>query len=374
MAEAGTYDLKSRFFNAATVRGLAARLVAADDGFDDDGFIADACDGLDELELKARSAQIMAAMAPRLPGDFNAAVTVLLAALGTPPADTGEDSDGFRLAPILDYVAAHGLEAPDLALDALAAMTLHFSAEFAIRPFIHRYPDKTMKQMLAWTGADDRRLRRLASEGCRPRLPWGQRLHGLVADPAPVIAILDRMHDDAHDSVRRSVANNLNDIAKDHPDLAVEVAARWWATGAGGSRWTAKHGLRSLVKQGHGGALAVLGFTGGDGVAVEALDIAPRPLAIGGEGQFDFAVVSREPTDVRLAVDYVLDRPLAGGKRGRKVFKVATVDLRPGEKARFARRIGFKQLSTRTYYPGRYGLEVVVNGRVAGTLEFDVGG
>lgn len=364
--------MKSRFFNEETVRGLAARLVGADGGFDDAGFIGEACDGLDGLELKARSLHIMAAMARRLPADFGVAVPVLLGALGAPPADRGEDSDGFPLAPILDYVAAHGLDEPDLALDALAAMTLHFSAEFAVRPFIARYPDKTMTRMLGWTGAADRRLRRLASEGCRPRLPWGERLRDLVAEPAPVIAILERMHGDADDSVRRSVANNLNDIAKDHPDLAAEVAARWWATGDAGSRWTAKHGLRSLVKQGHGGALAVLGFGGGDKVAARDLRVAPARLAVGGEVVFSFTLASSEKDDVRLVVDYLLDRPLAGAKRATKVSKVATVTLAPGEAATYERPVRFKQLSTRTYYSGTYALAVLVNGREAGRVTFEV--
>lgn len=373
MADAGTYDLKSQFFNPETVRGLAARLVAADGGFDDAGFVDDACRGLDALELKARSLHIMAAMAPRLPNDFGVAVEVLLKALGAaPPVEAEEMSDGFRLAPVLDYVAAHGLDEPDLALDALAAMTLHFSAEFAVRPFIRNYPNKTMTRMLGWTAAADWRLRRLASEGCRPRLPWGERLRDLVADPAPVILILDRMHGDEHDSVRRSVANNLNDIAKDHPDLAADVAARWWATGEAGSQWAVRHGLRSLVKAGHSGALTVLGFAGGDAVVARDLVMDPARVAIGGHGMFRFTVVSGEADDVRLVVDYALDRPLARDKRARKVFKVGTVTLAPGEAATYEKRIAFKQLSTRTYYPGQYELAVLVNGRPAGSVSFEV--
>jgi len=365
-------ELKT-LFNAEVIEDLAERLTLADASFDAAGFRQAALQGLDALELKARSAHLCEAMAPRLPKDFEEAVGLLIEALGEADGTGGvEGFEAFRFLPFLDYVAAYGLDSPGVALDAMERMTLHFSAEFTIRPFILRYPDQTMKRLNAWAKNKDWRVRRLASEGSRPRLPWGQRLRPFVDDPSAVIEILDQLHGDPHLVVRRSVANNLNDIAKDHPDLAAETAMRWAKTGDELTQWTVRHGLRSLVKQGHSQALAVLGYTGGEHIRVEQLTIEPNRVAIGKQLDFSFQLVSAEAAPTRIMVDYALHRVLASGKRARKVFKLAKSTLDPSDQKDFAGRLRFKQLSTRTYYPGRHSLEIIINGRSSATLDFTV--
>ena len=369
---ASTTQLKT-LFDASVVDDLAGRVAARWPAFDRVGFRKAALDGLDRLELKARSAQIAAALAESLPEDFEAAAEILTDAMGRDDGTGGlEGFQGFRFMPCLDFVALRGLDRPDAALAALECMTVHFSAEFAIRPFILEHPDETLPRLMAWSGHRDWRVRRLASEGSRPRLPWAQRLPPFVADPSPVIAILDRLHADPHEVVRRSVANNLNDIAKDHTDLAVETARRWQAGGGAGSAWTVRHGLRSLVKRGHSGALALLGYSGGNKVEVEDLAIAPAMARIGGAASFSFTLVSRETEEVRLVVDYALDRMLAGGKRAKKVFKLSQVTLAPGEAVALKGTQRFRQLTTRTHYPGPHAIEILINGAARAAVGFEL--
>ena len=145
-----------------------------------------------------------------------------------------EGYNGFRFMPFLDFVAAQGLDNPDIALDSLEKMTLHFSAEFAIRPFILQHPDITLPRLTEWTSYQDWRVRRLASEGSRPRLPWGIQLKPFISDPSFIIGILNQLYNDSNLVVRRSVANNLNDIAKDNPKLAVDTKS--WIKNVGKTR------------------------------------------------------------------------------------------------------------------------------------------
>ena len=371
-SESSSYQLKT-LFDAALVGEIADRLQTAHAALDRDAFVHAAVRDLDELELKQRSARICEAMIEHLPADFHEATTILLEAMGEADESGGlEGFSGFLFMPFLDYVAERGLGDSRRALDVLERMTLYFSAEFAIRPYLLADPKKTMARMLEWASAEDWRVRRLASEGSRPRLPWAFRLKPLIKDPSPVLPILDRLHDDPHLVVRRSVANHLNDLAKDHPDLAVATARRWWASETEGARWTVRHGLRTLVKQGHAGALEVLGFRGGDRLDLEGFALQPARVEIGGRVEFGFTLISRERSAVRLAVDYALHRVLKSGKQARKVFKLAVVEMAPGESRHFEGRQAFRQLSTRTYYPGTHRIEILVNGRSAGGGDVEV--
>ncbi len=367
-----SYQLKT-LFDTAVIEDIAGRLHSAYAPFDRTAFARDAGEGLDALELKQRSQNICAAMIRHLPSDFAEATSILLQAMGQDDGSGGlEGFTGFRFMPFLDYVAEQGHESPEIALDVLEQMTLFFSAEFAIRPYILADPERTLARMLAWAEAKDWRVRRLASEGSRPRLPWAPRLPLLIKDPSPVLPILDRLHNDPHLVVRRSVANHLNDIAKDHPDFAAATARRWWASGDEDSRWTVQHGLRTLVKQGHPEALEVLGFRGGADIELEDFVLEPGTVEIGSSLEFSFSLISRENEEVRLAIDYALHRVLKNGKKGRKVFKLTVTELAPGESQSFTKRQAFRQLSTRTYYPGTHRIEILANGRVVGGADFAV--
>ena len=360
-------------FNQKVITDLAQRITTVFPSFDSIGFEQDANKNLDSLELKQRSTQICTALISYLPSEFEKAASILIQAMGEDDKSGGiEGYNGFRFMPFLDFVAVRGLDNPDIALDSLEKMTLHFSAEFAIRPFILKHPDITLPRLIEWTLNPDWRVRRLASEGSRPRLPWGTQLKPFIKDPSFVIGILNQLYNDPNLVVRRSVANNLNDIAKDNPELAVETAQSWWDSGEEIARWTVRHGLRTLIKQGHQEALSILGFIGGDNIRVENFQFQTSVVMIGDELNFSLLLVSEELKNVRLIVDYILHRVLANGKLSKKVFKLRQIELSPGEKISLLGNHKFKQLSTRTYYPGIHSIELIVNGRSVGKYDFEL--
>ncbi|OWY59966.1 hypothetical protein B7486_71730, partial [cyanobacterium TDX16] len=193
-----------------------------------------------------------------------------------------EPKSMWALWPTTTFIESRSLEDPAEAVDALGRITPYSSAEFALRPLLDAHPDETLTALEAWVADDDQHLRRAASESTRPRLPWGRRLKGFVVDPTPVVErILDRLHDDPEEYVRRSVANNLNDVAKDHPELAVATARRWLAEGGDGSARTVRHALRSLVKAGDPEALAALGYAADAPVTVTDLVVATPVVTVG---------------------------------------------------------------------------------------------
>lgn len=365
---------KENIFNAGVIEDLADRVSSVRDDFDSEAFMRDALEGLEPLELKARSAHIRDALRAHLPADFEEAVEVLVASMGEDDGTGGvEGTRGFRHMPALDFVACYGLEHLEVSLDAIAEMTLHFSAEFAIRPFIREYPDETLARLATWARDDDWRRRRLASEGTRPRLPWGKQIKPFIKNPSPTIELLDLLYDDPMLVVRRSVANHLNDISRDHPDVAVEVAKRWAEeNGSDEVAWTVKHAMRTLIKKGDADALELLGFGGGECVEVEDFSLEPAEVALGGSVTFAFELVSGEEEEVALVVDYALHRALKNGGVGRKVFKLGKVTLAPLARASFEKTQRFAQLSTRTYYAGEHKIEILINGRCAGIWCFDV--
>ena len=223
-----------------------------------------------------------------------------------------------------------------------------------------------------WATDPSEHVRRLVSEGTRPRLPWAGRLRAFQVDPAPVLELLELLKDDRSEYVRRSVANNLNDIAKDHPEIAIETCRRW-AEGASPERMRiVRHALRSLVKSGHPGALAVLGVT--HGAAADVLDgaVEPERIAIGGDVAVSFELQNPGDARERFVVDYQVHFVKANGKTAPKVFKLAIVELEPGEAMGFRRRLSLQQRTTRTHYPGLHRIEALVNGMAYALGEFEL--
>jgi 3-methyladenine DNA glycosylase AlkC len=269
-----------------------------------------------------------------------------------------------------DYVEVYGLDDWEASMAALEAFTQRMSAEFAIRPFVARYPARTMAQMQAWAEHESAEVRRLASEGCRPRLPWGIRLHDLVADPSPIVPILERLKDDESESVRKSVANNLNDISKDNPDAVLEILRGWQAGASDDVRWITGHALRTLVKKGHPEALALLGYGGADEIAVHNLAVEPEHIRIGDEIKLSFEIESRAGEPLNLMVDYVVYHMRANGRQSPKVFKLTKRSIQPGEVLQIEKRHSFAPVTTRKYYPGEQAMEPKINGRLFGRVEF----
>ncbi|MEV0458147.1 DNA alkylation repair protein [Catellatospora methionotrophica] len=352
-------DLKDHV-NDASITRLATAVARVHPAFPSADFVTAARRGLEPLALKQRVSTVSAQLATFLPQSFPHAAQVLREAVAATPLDMWS---GW---PATDYIAVHGLEHPDDALAALAALTPHATAEFAIRPYLARHPERTLAQLHQWAADPDQHLRRLASEGSRPRLPWASRVPTL-ADPQVTLPLLDRLHDDPEPYVRRSVANHLNDITKDHPDVALATARRWSASGGEGTAWVVRHALRSLVKQGHPEALGLLGFDHGVDVTVTDLSVTPDTLAIGGQVTIAFTLTA--DSGVRAAVDYVVHYAGARGPRAPKVFKLTTATLEPGLPRQVTRRHTFQHVSIRQLYPGPHRVDIQVNGRVLAGAE-----
>jgi 3-methyladenine DNA glycosylase AlkC len=310
-------------------------------------------DGWRDLELKARMHRIAAALHAHLPGSYQQQLAVLKRA--APPFG------GFEGMFFPDFVEQFGQHDYAASMDALEHFTRHSSSEFAVRPFIVAEPRRTLVRMLAWAGHRDEHVRRLASEGSRPRLPWGMRLPLLVADPSPLVPILERLRADPSAMVRRSVANNLNDIAKDHPAFVLDLARRWHGESAATDALL-KHACRTLLKRGDAGALRLFGHDHEVQATVTGLRLAAARLPIGGTLGFAFDVTLAQRGPAKLRLEYAVDFVKASGGTARKVFKIGERMHRPRERVRIERRHRFTDFSTRRHYPGPHRIAILVNG------------
>jgi 3-methyladenine DNA glycosylase AlkC len=356
--------------NAELVRASGAALTRAWPSFDRKHFERVALKGLDALEMKARAMQIADALEAVLPPDFDAACAVIEAALAPPieldgvalPRDVATHGlAGWIVWPLGEFVARRGAGQPERALRALHALTQRLTAEWAIRPLIVAHPQLVFATLLAWTRDPSAHVRRLASEGSRPRLPWGLQLKSLIADPSPTLPILAALQDDSSDYVRRSVANHLNDIAKDHPQLVVEWVQRHLPSGSAERRALLAHASRTLIKHGHAGMLALWGA----GAAFDGrctLKVAPPHAQVGDSVVLALTLHSTSTVAQALLIDYAVHHVKAHGGTSPKVFKGWKLTLAAGESRTLTRQHSFKPVTTRRYHAGRHAIEVRVNG------------
>lgn len=364
--------------NPALVRAAVAPLARAWRAFDGERFAALACDGLEALELKARAMQVADALEATLPADFAAACDVIEAALAPAGrhdmATAGALQDGLRgwiLWSAGEFVARRGLQQPERGLAALHAITQRFTAEFAIRPFIVAHPALVFATLARWCHDPSPQVRRLVSEGSRPRLPWGLRLQALVRDPSPTLPLLAALQDDESEDVRRSVANHLNDIAKDHPALVVRWLAEHLPGASPQRRALLRHACRTLIKQGHPQVLRAWGL-GQPYKGSATLTLAPARVALGGGVTLTLVLQSDAAKPQRLAVDYAVHHVKADGRTSPKVFKGWQLELPARGSVTLTKRHSLRPVTTRRYHAGRHGVAVQVNGRVLAEAAFSL--
>ncbi|MFB4264503.1 DNA alkylation repair protein [Nonomuraea sp. GTA35] len=344
--------------NNRSVSVLADGLAAAWPAFPRARFAAQALTGLDGLELKARVAHVAAALHDALPLPYPQA-----AALVRECAATLDMWSGW---PATEHTAVQGLDHLEAAMETLAALTPYATGEFAVRPYLERYRDDAIKIMYGWAESPDEHLRRLASEGSRPRLPWASRV-GWLMTPGPTLPLLDRLRDDPSEYVRRSVANHVNDLAKDHPQVALELLAGWRAGGGSHVERVLRHAVRGLLRAGHPEALALVGATPGSG-AVDELSLDSPTVAVGGKLAFTVTVTAEAAGPVLLK--YAVRR--AGSRR---VFHLGQREAGgAGETFTVRKSHSFRPVTTRDEPPGPRELDVIVNGRVAATVPFTLTG
>jgi 3-methyladenine DNA glycosylase AlkC len=360
-------------FGADVPPTLAEMIAAVHPAFPSAAFIRDALDGYEALELTARGRHVAEALHRHLPADFPAAVGILVRSLQQPVRRVvGAGMGGFLFMPHCYFVAAHGLGHFEESMAAQHALTQRFTCEFSIRPFLTQHQAATLERLRTWARDPSEHVRRLVSEGTRPRLPWAMRLPAFQADPGPVLALLELLRDDPSLYVRRSVANNLNDIGKDHPGLLCEVAARWLSGASPERAWIVRRALRWAVKQGDPGALAVLGY-GEEAVLEPAqIEVSPAQARKGGEVSIRFEIHNATSQPQRLMVDLCVHYVKANGATRPKVFKLSALTLEAGEKAAFQKRLSLREMTTRRHFAGRHRVDAILNGQAMPLGSFEL--
>jgi len=366
-------------FNAGGI-GTMAQVLTQVDGFDHTRFLDVALGGIDDLELMQRADQIADAMTGSLPLQFPALLHQLTGLLGAESPDDTESPPpnpdtagltGWALVSVGKFVAIHGLDHPGDSLNFLREMTKRFSAEFAVRPFYRDHPDLTLAVTADWARDANLHVRRLASEGSRPRLPWGLRLARFVQDPTPLLPILAGLRDDPSEYVRRSVANNLNDIAKDHPDLVAEIAADWMQDASPSRQRLVKHACRSLIKSGHPATLAVFGYGAPQGLSA-TVSASPEVITLGDSLTLTATLTQTGTAPQPVLVDLIARFLRADGSHGAKVFKWTETVLLPGKPLKLTKRLPLKNVTTRRHYAGPQYAALQVNGQVVAETGFDL--
>ena len=366
------FPLLKNMIDGQLVEQIADRIAVVHAAFERDSFIASVTPELGGLELKQRFALVADGLRDYLPADYPAAIQILVNILDDADGRFEPIADaGFRLLPIPTFVYRHGLEHVEESLDAMFVITRYTSCEGAIRPFIIHHQAQTLARLHQWALDDNEHVRRLVSEGSRPRLPWWPQLRDFIADPSPSLKLLERLKDDPSLYVRRSVANHLNDISKDHPETVLERMEAWKSGATSERLWLINHALRTLVKQGDQRALAILGY-GGAVVELSELKLAPAVLQFGNEIEFEFTLRNCGDRAQKLMIDFLLHFVKANGTTAPKVFKLKKMSLDSGASCSVAKKYAIRPISTRKYYPGRHRLEIQVNGRVLGSAEFEL--
>ncbi|WP_420863098.1 hypothetical protein [Algirhabdus cladophorae] len=368
------YSLKDELFNLEKIRYLEGLFHAADPSFPAEAFTKQVMSQLLDLELKARAEWIADCLAEVLPRDVEALFTAIEKALPPPldPNSLDDDFGDFIFWPLGEVVVRAGLDGPARpVLDMLEALTQRFTMEFPIRAVLNRWPDATLARMEDWAMHPSSHVRRLASEGSRPKLPWGQGIGLAVEAPLP---ILDRLHGDRARYVTRSVANHLNDITKTNPDLVMDRLEAWQKASHQTPKeldYMTRHALRSLIKAGHPRALEILGYKPDADVVVSDLTITPSPVAIDQKAQISFSLSASTKTPV--LVDYVIDFMKSNGKTAPKVFKLKQAVVVPDQPLVLTKAHLFKGgATTFRLYPGAHRLHVQVNGRIRASVDFDL--
>jgi 3-methyladenine DNA glycosylase AlkC len=320
--------------------------------FDTNGFfnhvIDDAWQG---KELKERMQHISESLHHHLPMEYSKAVHILM--------ESSSKFSGFQYMFFPGFVELYGMNEYEESIQALEHFTKHSSSEFAVRPFIKKYNNKMMAQMNAWAESENHHVRRLASEGCRPRLPWAIALPGFKKDPTPILPILEKLKSDESEYVRRSVANNLNDISKDNPKVVIEIAKNWLGDNPQ-TNWIIKHACRTLLKQGHPEVMKLFGFQKPDHIEIRNLT-ATNSVKIGASLDFSFVLESQKRRLGKVRIEYAIDFVKKDGGLSRKIFKISESEIN-GKSKIVTKSHSFKKISTRNYYTGNHEISIIVNG------------
>lgn len=337
-------------------------------GFDKQQFISLIFnDAFANMEWKTRMKHTTQVLHVFLPAEYPKAVK-LIEKIIAQLRKNGSGEENLAYVFFADYIETYGLNDFKTSVEALEFVTQFISCEFAVRPFILKYGQDMLDEMLRWSRHESHKVRRLASEGSRPRLPWAMAIPALKKDPSPLLPILENLKNDPSEYVRRSVANNLNDIAKDHPDVVLSVAAKWKGT----SKETdaiVKHGCRTLLKQGHPEVLKLYGLESGN-IELHHFEVHTPEVRIGDALEFSIRVGNKNAAHHTVRIEYGIYYKKSKGHLARKVFKISEKVLQPGEQVDILRKQSFRIITTRVFYPGEHRVSVILNGEEKAVLDF----
>ncbi|WP_339465331.1 DNA alkylation repair protein [Pseudomonas lurida] len=351
-------------FNLERLQHIASEMTAVYPAFDAKGFLKHAKAGLADLSVMQRMARVSESLHAVIPLDYPQTLKVLYAL-------APRLNSAFVSLFLPHFVASYGRDDFKRSMAALKYFTTFGSAEFAIRYFLLHDFQRTLAVMQEWSRDDNEHVRRLASEGSRPRLPWSFRLVEVQANPELCASLLDNLKADSSLYVRKSVANHLNDITKDHPDWVLGLIEGWNLENPH-TAWIARHALRSLIKQGNTRALTVMGAGAKAEVQIHHLQVTPAVINLGERINLSFTLESTAAAPQKLVVDYAIDYVKSAGHSAAKVFKLKAFTLAAGEHHRISRGQHIRELTTRKHYPGKHTVHVLINGEKLASVDFEL--
>jgi 3-methyladenine DNA glycosylase AlkC len=362
---------KDVFFDLNMLRTLGAALERQITDFSFNHFLKKVySDGWETKELMPRVKHLAVVLHEFLPEDFPKAAGILsMVADDIRNAKNKQQTFGFMC--LAEYISSYGLNHLNASVRAMETITKLISCEFAVRPFIIRYPRQMMAIMMEWSRHEDAKVRRLASEGCRPRLPWGLALRDFKTDPSPILPILEALKEDPDEWVRKSVANNLNDISKDHPQFLLQLIKKWKGKNAQTDALL-KHAARNLLKRGDEHALALFGVRHDQKIKADRTRILTPTVHVGSELRFEFEITNDSRQNKLVRLEYAIYYNTARGVLSKKVYKISEKEYKAGTKYHITRKQSFKPITTRRFYAGKHELSVIVNGKESKRLPFEL--
>ncbi len=365
MAEAFKNIYNKRFFE-----GFIKALLFVIPNFDKKQFLNNIYDDeWENRELKQRMRHISTTLKGFLSADYKTSINTIYELTNYLQDKQFGLSLEYMFLP--DFVEQYGLDDYTTSVKALEKITQFTSCEFAVRPFIIKYPDQMMKQMLVWSKHEHHGVRRFSSEGCRPRLPWAMALRKLKENPKPIIPILENLKNDKSEFVRKSVANNLNDISKDNPEVVIKLAKKWQGKSQN-TDWIIKHGCRTFLKQGNSEVMELFGFGSVKNIKIENFKITTPKVRIGQNLEFDFRLLNNNNQNTKIRLEYGLYYQKANGTLSKKVFKISEKEYIGNSITQIDRKQSFRVITTRKFHLGSHQLSIIINGKEFEKLDFEL--
>ena len=357
MAEALKDMFSKKFYER-----LALEFNKVDKHFHPDKFVKDVIKNIDSLSLNQRMRNTSVVLKQHLPSDYKKAIDIMWDVIP-------EFKSSYNALLFPDFVGQYGHTDFKLSMDALSYFTQFGSSEFAIRVFLKRDLDKTLVVMKKWSEDKNYHIRRLSSEGSRPRLPWSFNIEAIAKDPEYTRPILERLKTDPELYVKKSVANHLNDFSRINPDWMLKVINTWDQKNTD-TAWIIKHASRTLIKKGDARSLAVFNYEKSPRLTIEKLEIEKLKIKLGDSLRFSFDIISGKSKSQKLVVDFVIHYHKKSAELVPKVFKLKDLDLKEKQKVHISKAQRFMDFTTRKHYPGKHALEIMINGKSYGMKEF----